>query len=384
MELGGKHRGLGTTRLHMDMADAINMMTFAQPLAETADAEAQKPGPAEPAAEANGIPSPKPMADPAEADVSKGSSKSPQVAATAVVDSVTRDPFADIEMSGPQEDGKAAGQSGSQSPNGVTSVKEGPQVTRWKRVQSAPTSNGCAVWDIFRAEDSNAIRDYLREKWSHREKFSDPIHSQIFYLNSDHRQELFEKKGVFAHRIYQYPVSMLAGPRSRPQLTCVIQGQAVLIPAGCAHQVCNLADCIKIACDFVSPRESQPRRPRRASSAQPHLADNVERCLQLAKEFRSENTIHFSWKDDVLQFNNTLWYVTPGAILDITADPGRLGSHGWLVTRSTSCPSPRHRQLTPLSGAMVTVRTSRRRTKTRRWRTSSHRGGRRLTTTTRL
>ena len=29
----------------------------------------------------------------------------------------------------------------------------------------------------------------------------------------------------------------------------------MFIPAGCAHQVCNLADCIKIALDFVSPRE---------------------------------------------------------------------------------------------------------------------------------
>lgn len=29
-------------------------------------------------------------------------------------------------------------------------------------------------------------------------------------------------------------------------------GQAVFIPAGCAHQVCNFADCIKVATDFVS------------------------------------------------------------------------------------------------------------------------------------
>jgi hypothetical protein len=28
-----------------------------------------------------------------------------------------------------------------------------------------------------------------------------------------------------------------------------------MIPAGAAHQVCNLADCIKVACDFVSPRQ---------------------------------------------------------------------------------------------------------------------------------
>lgn len=45
-----------------------------------------------------------------------------------------------------------------------------------------------------------------------------------------------------------------------------------MIPAYCAHQVCNLADCIKIACDFLSPRNSAIRRfqafaddPRRLS-----------------------------------------------------------------------------------------------------------------------
>jgi lysine-specific demethylase 3 len=39
----------------------------------------------------------------------------------------------------------------------------------------------------------------------------------------------------------------------------------VFIPAGCAHQVCNLADCIKIALDFVSTRQ--------LASATPILAD---------------------------------------------------------------------------------------------------------------
>lgn len=28
-----------------------------------------------------------------------------------------------------------------------------------------------------------------------------------------------------------------------------------MVPAHCAHQVCNANDSIKIACDFVSPRE---------------------------------------------------------------------------------------------------------------------------------
>ena len=97
---------------------------------------------------------------------------------------------------------------------------------------------GCAVWDLFKAEDADKIRDFLSNKFKDKKKvFNDPIHSQMFYLDAPLRKELFEQKGVKSFRVYQYP------------------GQAVFIPAGCAHQVCNLSDCIKIALDFVSPRK---------------------------------------------------------------------------------------------------------------------------------
>ncbi|KIK50826.1 hypothetical protein GYMLUDRAFT_142449, partial [Collybiopsis luxurians FD-317 M1] len=47
-------------------------------------------------------------------------------------------------------------------------------------------------------------------------------------------------------------------------------GEAVFIPAGCAHQVCNLADCIKVAIDFISP-------------------ENVPRCDQFTRGLRQLN-----------------------------------------------------------------------------------------------
>lgn len=106
----------------------------------------------------------------------------------------------------------------------------------------ADGSPGCAVWDIFRPEDADGLREFLLEKYAGLYRIVDPIHSQQFYLDSDGRRELFEKKGIVSYRIYQYP------------------GQAIMVPAGCAHQVCNLADCIKIACDFVSPRECWRKR----------------------------------------------------------------------------------------------------------------------------
>lgn len=48
------------------------------------------------------------------------------------------------------------------------------------------------------------------------------------------RKQLYKSTGVKSFRIHQRP------------------NQAVFIPAGCAHQVCNKADCIKVATDFVS------------------------------------------------------------------------------------------------------------------------------------
>ncbi|KAI0363568.1 Clavaminate synthase-like protein [Pilatotrama ljubarskyi] len=128
---------------------------------------------------------------------------------------------------------------------------------------------GCAAWDIFRAEDTSKLRKFLRKKFKGQYQH-DPIHSQQFYLDTSLRQELYKDYGVMSHRIYQRP------------------GEAVFIPAGCAHQVCNLADCIKVACDFVSP-------------------ENIERCENLTREFREQNQ-SMAWKEDVLQLRTMMWF----------------------------------------------------------------------------
>jgi len=123
---------------------------------------------------------------------------------------------------------------------------------------------GVAAWDIFRSQDSNTIRDFLRKEFPpERYPYIDPIHSQHFFLTTRLRKKLWDEYHVKSWRIYQKP------------------GEAVFIPAGCAHQVCNLADCIKVAVDFVSP-------------------ENVARCATLTQEFRNENEV-VQWKEDVLQ-----------------------------------------------------------------------------------
>ncbi|KDQ07139.1 hypothetical protein BOTBODRAFT_39064 [Botryobasidium botryosum FD-172 SS1] len=133
----------------------------------------------------------------------------------------------------------------------------------------ADGTTGTAAWDIFRAEDAGKIRQFLKAKFP-KSKVHDPIHSQEHYLDSTLRQQLCEEYGVKSWRIYQRP------------------GEAVFIPAGCAHQVCNLADCIKVAVDFVSP-------------------ENVDRCERLTREFREQNQAE-AWKEDVLQLRSMMWY----------------------------------------------------------------------------
>lgn len=140
-----------------------------------------------------------------------------------------------------------------------------------------PYRQGVAAWDIFPAEDAQAVRGYLSEtRASVLFAHEDPIHSQRHFLDPMDRIRLWER-GVRSWRIYQK------------------QGEAVFIPAGCAHQVCNLTDCMKIAVDFVSP-------------------ENVARCFQLTKEFRalSNDTIK-SWKEDILQLKAMLWHAWRGS-----------------------------------------------------------------------
>ncbi|KAG6913947.1 hypothetical protein DXG01_003328, partial [Tephrocybe rancida] len=130
----------------------------------------------------------------------------------------------------------------------------------------------CGVGSVLRGLGIPGIEEYTgyvggrgAEGWT----ANDPIHGQQFYLDEEMRVELWEIWGVMSYRFYQRP------------------GEAVFIPAGCVHQVANLADCIKVAVDFVS-------------------LENVERCERLTCEFCEQNQRKM-WKEDVLQLR-TMWY----------------------------------------------------------------------------
>ncbi|GAA5958554.1 hypothetical protein JCM3765_006672 [Sporobolomyces pararoseus] len=134
-------------------------------------------------------------------------------------------------------------------------------------------TQGFAIWDLYRAEDADKIREFLYELIAERDyggdverarmDQDDPIHTQRFFLDQKLRKELWEKKGVKSWRIHQKP------------------SQVVFVPAGCAHQVCNFSDCIKVASDFVS-------------------IENVGRCWKVTDEFRQQTKEQKVWKNDIL------------------------------------------------------------------------------------
>ncbi|KAI0002943.1 hypothetical protein BJV74DRAFT_814326 [Russula compacta] len=133
----------------------------------------------------------------------------------------------------------------------------------------ADGSPGVAAWDLFRAEDADRLRKFLKRRFGVSGQH-DPILSQQYYLDAALRKELFDDYGIKSHRVYQRP------------------GDAVFIPAGCAHQVANLADSIKVAVDFVSPK-------------------NIARCEKLTGEFREQNQ-SMVWKEDSLQLRTMMWF----------------------------------------------------------------------------
>lgn len=71
-------------------------------------------------------------------------------------------------------------------------------------------------------------------------------------------------------------------------------GDTVFIPAGAAHQVRNLNNCVKIAEDFVSP-------------------ENLSHCLHLTQEFRHLTEWHTN-HEDKLQIKNIIYHAVKNAV----------------------------------------------------------------------
>ncbi|KAJ2817305.1 hypothetical protein GGI24_005441, partial [Coemansia furcata] len=141
-----------------------------------------------------------------------------------------------------------------------------------------------AVWDIYPPEAIGDLRRFIGENVGVEytadcsgpmaAKHGDPIHNQETYLTQPMRKEFSERYDHKCYRIYQIP------------------GDAVFVPAGCAHQVCNYASAVKIAMDFVSP-------------------ERVDHSRRLTEEFRQLNCRH-PRNRDLLQLSNILWWTFAG------------------------------------------------------------------------
>ncbi|XP_058192689.1 lysine-specific demethylase JMJ26-like isoform X2 [Rhododendron vialii] len=149
------------------------------------------------------------------------------------------------------------------------------------------TADGGAVWDIFRRQDVPKLGEYLKK---HHKEFRHlycnpvpqvihPIHDQAFYLTSHHKWKLKEDFGV------------------EPWTFVQELGEAVVIPAGCPHQVRNFKSCIKVALDFVSP-------------------ENIVECIRLTNEFRLLPRNHCA-KDDKLEVKKISLYALKETVKDL-------------------------------------------------------------------
>ncbi|KAJ2847435.1 hypothetical protein IWW36_003856 [Coemansia brasiliensis] len=140
---------------------------------------------------------------------------------------------------------------------------------------AAQTSeDAAAVWDIYPPEAIADLRQFIYDTAPNSADIGDPIHDQATYLTQPMRQAVYKKYGRSCYHIHQNP------------------GDAVFVPAGCAHQVCNYSSAVKIAMDFVSP-------------------ERVEYCYQLTQEFRKLPPKH-QRNRDLLQLNSILWWLFAG------------------------------------------------------------------------
>jgi lysine-specific demethylase 3 len=88
-----------------------------------------------------------------------------------------------------------------------------------------------AIWHIFPQNSLAALRAYLATNTPKKRRIHDQVHDQVRYLDAAMLKEFSEEYEVEVWSVEQ----------------CV--GDAVYVPAGCAHQVYNLKHCIKVMDD---------------------------------------------------------------------------------------------------------------------------------------
>ena len=201
-----------TTRMHVDMADAINLMVH------------EMDGPHD-----NSL---------GNDDEKKGTEKEEEPSKNFV-----REEGDEVHNHFEEEKGIGGGDV---SNNGV---KKGTEMDKANEEMVL----GGARWDMWKQKDRVRLTEWLQDNLDillpqdalrktgnfANYKCGDPIHDQLIYLSQEHIGKLKEDTGIDTYTIIQN------------------RYDAIYIPAGCPHQVRNLTSCFKVAFDFVSPENIQ-------------------------------------------------------------------------------------------------------------------------------
>ncbi|CAO3622127.1 unnamed protein product [Cunninghamella echinulata] len=242
----GNDNTTGSTNLHCDMTDAVNVMCHAY--------------------------QPSLLPSSTSSTIVVSSSFSSELTSPLLSES----DHTSFELTSPSSESTPVLSSSSSSSSTTSTMKK---YHKWniKSISCPARNQSAAVWDIFAYEDLPTLREFLSTLWEEHKKqkgedtiashLKDPLHAQWIYLTDDLLNRLFNEYGIAPWRIYQ----------------CI--GDAIFIPAGCAHQVANNQSAIKCAVDFISPENVE-----RSGDITKQLADaKFEDVLQLT------NTIVFTW-----------------------------------------------------------------------------------------
>ena len=129
-----------------------------------------------------------------------------------------------------------------------------------------------------------------------------PLLDAVLYLDDELLDTLREHAGIVPYVILQR------------------LGDAVLVPAGCAHQVHNLRCCVKVAADFVAP-------------------EHVDHCVRLTEELRQLPARHHR-RADVLSVRSILFYAACACIATLEESKRREEQRRRAAARHTVAPPP--------------------------------------------